>query len=314
MSPPARPEEPRRAEARDRGADPAGHALVLRRGYAEGRAAHGPLALSFDAYARRAVDLAEKRLRRAGAAATREEVAEALSKAALADLYLAVACEEGAPGAWEAFTARFGPTLIAMAVRRGASRGEAEELAREIPGEIYAPPPGGGARTRLGTFDGSGSLAGWLAMIVHRRLVDRRRASAREAPSEAAIDGVAARPDADGDPAGAAGDAETARRFEEAFRAAWATLTPRESLAILLRFRDGLAQKEIARLLEVGEPRVSRILAGAADRIREAVGRIAGLRPEEEDLGSERLRAALRDVVAESLATGAPPSDPSTHG
>lgn len=310
---------------------PADFEEVLRRGYDEGRAVHGALPLPFEAFARRALALAERRLGRTGAAAgppgecraalgqpdpgTREALAEVLAKAALGDLFLAAACEEGVPGAWETFTARYGPTLVALAIRRGASRAEAEELAREIPGELYAAPPGGGARTRLGTFDGTGSLAAWLGMIVHRRIVDRRRDSARSRVSAEAIAAEGAAPAAaEADPAALADDAETARRFEEAFREAWGALSPRETLAVLLRYRDALPQRSIARILDVGEPRVSRILAGAAEKIRTILARHAGLRPGEEGPGSDRLRAAFRDVVGRSLATPVPPPDPSAHG
>ncbi len=105
---------------------------MLRRGYEEGRAAHGPLDLPVGIYAERVLLLTARRL---GAAATEEEIAGALARAALGDLYLAVACEEGVPGAWERFTEEYGGTLVALAVRRGARGGEAEDLARELPGE-----------------------------------------------------------------------------------------------------------------------------------------------------------------------------------
>jgi RNA polymerase sigma-70 factor (ECF subfamily) len=306
------------ASAPGSGAAPEVEAL-LRGGHDAGRAAHPGIDLPHEAFARRATDLAQRRLRRIGpalaAAGYAAALAEALSRAALADLFLAVACEEGVPGAWDAFAARYGPVVAALALRRGASRQEAEDLSREIPGDLFAPPPGGGARTRLGTYDGTGSLTAWLGVLVHRRLVDQRRAAALgPAPVDPERAEAVAAGSSGADPAAAALDAETARRFGEALRDVWGSLSPRETLAVLLRYRDGLPQTDIARLLAVGEPRVSRILAGAAEKIRAAVQRRVGARPAVGSEDPDRLRAALQEALVKSMASLAAPSDPSTDG
>jgi len=274
---------------------------VLRRGFEEGRAAHGPLPLPFETFERRALALTDRRLRRAGGTPAPGEVEEALSRAALGDLFLAVACEEGTPGAWDRFAAFYGRTLVALAVRRGAANAEAEELAREIPGELFTPPPSGGTRTRLGTFDGAGSLAGWLAVIVQRRLVDRRRAAVRTVPL-ADTD----RPDGSApDPASAAADAETGRLLGEGLREGWAALADREALALLLKYRDGVSQTAIAGILGVGEPRVSRMIAAASEKLRAAVIRRTGRDAHQAAGGLER-------TVAGFLATLPPRPDPSS--
>jgi len=294
------------------GAVPAGGDLpaLLLRGFEEGRVAHGPLALPFEVFARRAEDLAARRLRAAGADPSPEETAALLSRAALADLFLASACEEGVAGAWERFVGAFERMIVALAVRRGASKAEAGELAREIPGELFAPPAGGGSRTRLGTFDGAGSLAAWLGVIVQRRLADRRRSADRTEPVP-----VADAPDPGSpDPADLAVDAETGRLLEEAFREAWADLTARETLVLLFRYRDGLPQTEIARVLGVGEPRVSRMLSVAAGKIRASVVRRIGRDPSAGDRDPDRAWAALERAVAGFLATPPPSPDPYAHG
>ena len=275
---------------------------ALRRGYEEGRSVHGPLALSYEAFAARAMDLTRRRLERLGGPPAPAEVDEALARAALGDLFLAVACEEGTPGAWERFTAAFGRTLVALAIRRGASSAEAEDLAREIPGELFTPPPRGGCRTRLGTFDGAGSLTGWLAVIVQRRLADRRRAAARTAPGEGPERADRSLPD----PADTAADAETALLLGEALREGWATLTDREALALLLRIRDGVPQVDIARILGVGEPRVSRMISGASEKLRACVVRRIGRDAPRDSPGLER-------AVAGFLATLPSLRDPFAH-
>jgi DNA-directed RNA polymerase specialized sigma24 family protein len=103
---------------------------------------------------------------------------------------------------------------------------------------------------------------------------------------------AAARP---GDPAAMAGEAETARRFGDALRIAWARLTSNEALALALKHHDGLRQRDIARILGVGPPRVSRIVRSAVGKLRE------GMRPV---LGTDSLPwPALRDALGAHLAS-----------
>lgn len=288
------------------------HFDLLRPAFDDGAAAHGALPFSFDVFSRRALALTVRRLERSMPSPSREEIADALSRAALADLYLAVACEDGVPGAWERFAERYERTIVALAVRRGASNADAEELASELPGELFTPPPDGGSRTRLGTFDGAGSLQGWLAVIVQRRLADRRRVAVRVVPLPDGHDALPAREGAgSGDPVGLAVGAEMGRRFDEALRDAWTALTPREALVILLRYRDGVPQNEIARMLGIGEPRVSRTLSGAAAKIRDGVVRRVGHEPGLGERDAEHTWAAIERSVAEFMATLPHPSDSS---
>jgi len=288
------------------------HVDVLRAGFDGGVAAHGALGLAFGRFSARALALTVRRLGRVHAARSREDVAAALARAALSDVYLAVACEDGVPGAWERFVAAYGPAIARLAARRGASRSEAEEVSHDLPGEIFTPPPGGDARTRLGTFDGAGSLLGWLAVIVQRRLVDRRRAIAR-GPS--ALDDAA--PDdftraATDDPAARVAGAETGRAFALALSDAWRSITPREAVVVLLRYRDGLQQTQIARLLRIGEPRVSRTLSSAAEKIRSAVLRRVGSEPGGDDRDSRHASAEIERALAEFMATLPRSTDPSS--
>jgi len=66
--------------------------------------------------------------------------------------------------------------------------------------------------------------------------------------------------------------AEEARgRFESALGRAWESLTPLQQFALTLKYRDGRRQREIAELLGVGEPRVSRLVSRGVDRLRQAI-------------------------------------------
>ena len=273
----------------------------------------------FDAFSTRAADLARARVRRAGVSPTDGVVEEALERAVLEDLFLAVACEERAPGAWEAFHSRYAPRVRSLALRQGATPQQAEGLAEEMGGALLLPPARGRARTRLGTFDGTGSLAAWLAAVVAHRLADLRRArqsrSLDEALRREEEDGAAPDPalaDSRSDPAPRAASREEAARLERAVRGALEGLTRREREAILGKYRDGLSQEDIARRMGVGSPRVSRLLAAAHGKIGRAVrAEAGGAAPEP---GEDASWADLRDAIGVCLATPVPGDESGEEG
>ena len=151
----------------------------------------------------------------------------------------------------------------------------------------------------------SASSRGWPSSCCDASWTARGRADLRrEVPASFEAGRAAATADAPaartGDPLRRLLDAEAARALDEAFRAAWKDLTPKESLAVLLKYRDDLPQTAIARVLDVGEPRVSRILSAALEKIRAAIRTRV---PEGLGLDAERVRPTLRDVVAATLAS-----------
>jgi RNA polymerase sigma factor (sigma-70 family) len=169
---------------------------------------------------------------------------------------------------------------------------------------LIAAPGRTGARTRLGTFDGSGNLFGWLAIIALRALAQARR--------ERPLQSVASTPEPFAqfreDPADRAVSTEAGTHFGLALHAAWQTLNDRERIAVACKYGEGVKQEVIAVLLGVGPPRVSRILERAVAKIRSVIeaqpGRTASSWSE---VGA--LREVLRDVVGLQLATssGVPP-------
>jgi RNA polymerase sigma factor (sigma-70 family) len=271
---------------------------VLRRAHEAGRLAHGDLALSFQDFTDYVQPRLGRRLERSGLAVAPLRVGTLLGADAAADLFLAAACDAGVEGAWERLAELHDARLRGLLRHWGATAAEAEQLADELPGELATPPPRGGARTRIGTFDASGSLAAWLAVVARRRWADLARAETRGDP---------ARPIGEHDPAPASPplqklvDDETAARLSQALAETWPKLTPREALALLYRYADGLPQTRIAALMGVGEPRVSRLLKKALSRLR------AGLQHLMEPLGNDH---ALRAAIERHMATFPRPRDP----
>jgi len=237
-----------------------------------GRAAHPDLPLPYERFARRLVEIVHRRPMGELADTAPGNFMMRLSRVAGSEIYLAIACEEHLPGAWEAFQATHAEDLKRAAVRHRAPGTDSEEIAEGLIGDLFAPPAGGAARTRLGTWDGSGPLGAWLVAVLRNRFLDAKRTSDGESrrrghlgrlglPASAARD--------EDDPALAAEAREERSRFEQRLKDAWEGLTPSEMLALTLKFRDGRSQVEIAALLDVGEPRVSRIVASGIRRLRE---------------------------------------------
>jgi RNA polymerase sigma-70 factor, ECF subfamily len=242
------------------------HAVALQRAFEEGARVFPSLPIPRETFVRRLIERILRRMERAGLEPTAEKVAKGLGRIVPADLYLAVACEERVSGAWELLTERYVPQLRALLVGRGVAEVEAEEIAARVPGDLIQPPGRDSAPSRLATYDGLGSLFSWMAAIALRRHADRtrsRKSERLEVSHESASLTL--------DPAEFAVDGETCSRLNKALSSVWPTLTRREQLALLYRYRLDLAQKEIARVLGVSEPRVSGLLKTSIVKIQEAV-------------------------------------------
>lgn len=208
---------------------------------------------------------------------TAERVSAYVAGAALEDLVLACACEAGDTGAWAAFDQLHRDRLIGYAVRRGISGADADAVVSDVVGDLFAPPTRGGAKSVLGTYDGSGSLFGWLSIVVLRRIAGAAR-SRKTQSLDALVESGAAestRTRAGIEPTPAPDEplraSEATTRFAEAFREAWSELSPQERLALVAKHRDGLTQRRAGEILGVGEARVSRVIASGVRKLMEAL-------------------------------------------
>ncbi len=221
-----------------------------------------------------------------------------IEKMEAADYYLASACELGCPGAWDRLTNLYQSRFRAMALRWGASASDADEIARELPGELLGKPAHGRCATRIGSFDGTGSLLAWCGTVIDRALARRRRKQSRETGAE-----LDARPDDGGSPPpDAVVHTETGRRVHDAFETALLDLSAREFLIVKGKFGDGRSQKEIAQQLGISEPRVSNLLKRAIDRIRNAVLREVPDETAAHWMDRDGLRPVLKDAISSLLS------------
>ncbi len=265
-------------------------AAALAAAFERGRDAHAGLELAGPLFDEGVLSRVRRRMERAGIPAAGAMLSAAIERLAAADLYLAIACDERIPSAWERFDSLHRPRLCEQARRAGADAELAEELAAEVLAELCAPADSG-ARTRLGRYDGAGSLDGWLAVVVRHRLVDRARARPSGEPLRRLPDPRAPSPPA------AAISVEASERFAGCVRAAFSRLTPKEALAVQFRYADDLPLRRIAGLLGVGEPRVSRLVQAGVERLREWMRRCWQFLVAESG-GSRPLADLLHEVLA----------------
>jgi RNA polymerase sigma factor (sigma-70 family) len=274
--------------------------------FAVARLAHAGIAVSEEQFVARVTRCAVRRLTRRSAEPTPRAVADAIATASAADLYLVTGCGNGAPGAWERFQQQYAPRLVALARSRGAGAGEAEQRVADLLGDLAVVRPD--RPSALEGFDGSGSLFGWLATCLLRRVASRSREAERHRPLHAS--------DTLGDPRGAdpvqaAERGELEGRLRRALQIAVDALTPQERAAVVLSHHDGWSGREVARILGVGAPRASRLRAQATEKVRAAlipVLRAEGLSGPPDGSSWEALRDAVGLVLAKvAIADGPAP-------
>lgn len=287
-------------EPDDRGELVRRHTVGIRTVFERGRAAYGDISLDFADFAAAVVSAKLRHTNRA-AALNDARFASGLSRLQAPDLYLAIACDRGIDCAWEVLHDRFLPRLRRIMRRRGVPDREIDQVLADLPGDLVAPPPGGGAATRIGTYDGTGKLFYWLVTVVFRRLADRARRSGGEARGETGDDRSNDEPARGGnpaeDPADAASRRETCQRIREAVRSAWQRLTPRHLVVLRFKFLTRHRQKDVARLLGVSEALVSHLLSEAIECTRVAVVRQLGEGSPDPALGADRLWDVLRAAL-----------------
>ena len=287
---------------------------VVARMHRDGAASHVSVRLDSEPFGAEVRSRAESGAAEEGESA-RERLARMERLAGGPDLYLAIGCDLSAAGAWDRLTAAYVPRLARALTAQGVPPAEADAIAADVPGDLIQPPRDGGVRTRLGLYRGLSSLFSFLTVAALRRFTNRLRSkkpASLDAPPKRDGEG----PGAAFEPPARASDSpldelvgeEAGGRVDAVLLAAWRDFTPKEALALLYKFRDGLPQTTIAAMLRVGEPRVSRLLARGIDRLREALAAVIGSR---RDRLSPSEWAAVRTALERRLATlpiAAPPT------
>jgi len=247
-------------------ADPAARE-ALRVGYEAGRAAHRTVLLDAATFRAAVVDRFTWRLERSGLDPTPGRITPLLGTTCFADLYLTVACDVDRAGAWTCLLSTYAPRIDGLARSIGLGQ-RARGIGNDVLADLTAPPSAGRARTRIGLYDGSGSLFAWLAVVLRRREISRSRRRAQPKAVGGSVEWEAEDVTGNQDPFCALANAEEAAQLLRALQAAWATLATREQLAIHYKYGEVLKQRDIARLLGLSESRVSRVIRDALEKLR----------------------------------------------
>ena len=195
---------------------------------------------------------------------------QALRRIRAGNFFLATACEHAAQGAWRRLDDGYRARLRALAHSRGLRGEAAQSWLDDGWAALVLPPHHKRWNTALGSYSGRGSLFSFLATFVWRRHVDRLRIASRQRSAVASVtdEPPAQRRD---DPIARALDHDTAQQVRAAVAAGLDACTARERLTLVLKFRDGLPQREIATCLGVGPPRVSRLVEQGLRKLRGAM-------------------------------------------
>jgi len=181
----------------------------------------------------------------------------------LEDLALARACALGHERAWEQFMARFRELLYDAALGIAKESSQAKDLADSIYADLYGMNERDGQRvSKLASYQGRGSLEGWLRTVIAQEFINRYRSRKRlvslEEEEEGGIQFASPVP-----AAAPVGDA----RVDQAVDQALTSLDSESRIILSAYYLDGRKLAEIGRMLGFHEATASRRL----DRITKAL-------------------------------------------
>jgi RNA polymerase sigma-70 factor (ECF subfamily) len=184
----------------------------------------------------------------------------------LEELVLARACAAGDNHAWEVFLNRYRATLYESAYKIAKEESVARGLADSLYAALYGVDAKGQQRTsKLRSYQGRGSLQGWLRMVVAQENVNLYRATRRETSLDAALDEGAQFETAESDLSVADPRAELAAAEE------LAALTAEERFLLAAYYLDRRTLAEIAKLRGVHESTISRKLERLTSDLRKRI-------------------------------------------
>ena len=223
----------------------------------------------------------------------------------LEDLVLARACMNGHESAWEIFLIRYRATLYESAHKIAREDSAARELADSIYAELYGVDAKGQERTsKLGYYQGRGSLQGWLRTVLAQEYVNRYRSTRRETSLDEALD------DGRQFPATEVEVSVADPRAEAAAAAELATLEPEERLLLAAYYLDRRTLADIAKMLGVHESTISRKLERVTSGLRKRIHRRmiqSGMSPRQADEAMQEVDVRdLRIKVRETLRQETP--------
>jgi RNA polymerase sigma-70 factor (ECF subfamily) len=235
----------------------------------------------------------------AGAVATPEQQAACLRGLRVADLALARGCALGIAPAWERFLTLYRQPLTRAAIAITGSETQGRELADALYADLYGLNlRDGQRRSPLDSYQGRGSLMGWLRTTVAQRHVDHHRRTWREEQLPDPSESGASEPAATA-PAPAASPEELTL-LSAAIQNCLTRQSPEDRFLVVAYYLDQRTLLQISRTLNVHEATVSRKLRRAVDDLRKALLRNLEERGLSKRAAKEALGADPRDLAGVS--------------
>jgi RNA polymerase sigma-70 factor len=188
----------------------------------------------------------------------------ALDRLVLRDLHLVMACLAGNPQALRLFMRRFRPYLRHLSMRHAPSDALAEDIEAHLLATLFTPrhvdDP---TSARLYSYQGKGTLQGWLRVTTRRMVIDALRRQ-RPASSEGEFDRLAS-PER-----GTEADLihlEAAARLRPLFHGCLADLSQTERSLLSQYYRDGRVLREIGADLGIDTSSAFRRLGSVRDKV-----------------------------------------------
>lgn len=179
------------------------------------------------------------------------------------DLYLALACERGSPGAFRALENLTRDDLQAIVRRAGGGRMSYDDLWQAVRERLFVARIEG--KTRIATFHGAGSLRGFVRVVATRIALNEATRGFREVSDEL-------------DEAMEASEAESpdvaymrelySSELRELIPLAFARLEASAQLMLRQHYVDGLTLDEMTTLHQVHRATIKRRLADARETVR----------------------------------------------
>jgi len=193
------------------------------------------------------------------------------------ELFLTTACASGDGAAWQAFHLRYHGVIQKAARHCTENASEAQELSESMMSDLFLPvSTASGTKTnKIGQYDGTGSLEGWIKVVVTRMAIDQIRRSQKQISLE----------ELDGELESRAGIQQqivstvgvdipaASKMFVASLNHAMNQLGTQDKLILSLYYMEDLSLKEIGRLIKVHESTVSRTLDRLKKQLRKSVER-----------------------------------------
>jgi RNA polymerase sigma-70 factor, ECF subfamily len=165
-------------------------------------------------------------------------------------------CRQGDPEAWRLLVRRHTPLAYRLALRMLRRPAEAEDATQEVFLRVHR---------SLGSYDPARPLAPWIGQIAYHACLRRLHGSGRLAGDDAALAEVA---DDRPAPEDAAATQEAGALLERAIE----TLAAQDRALLVLRYREGLSDSEVAEATGMPEGTVKTRTYRARARLRELLG------------------------------------------